>query len=97
MKEVESTEFQNRAGLYFDQDAKEPVFITLCNRPVRVLMDINKYERPKALDTRAILRDEDWNNDDTHAFAQQRDRNRLRFRFRKPLATCVKQSRHQSR
>ena len=52
MKEVASTEFQNRAGLYFDQAAKEPVIITRYNRPVRVLMDINEYERLKARDTR---------------------------------------------
>lgn len=49
---VASTEFQNRAGLYIEQSAKSPVFITKHSRPVRVLLDIDEYERLKALDTR---------------------------------------------
>jgi prevent-host-death family protein len=49
---VASTEFQNRAGLYIDQAAKAPVFITRHRRPVRVLIDIDEYERLKACDTR---------------------------------------------
>ena len=49
---VPSTEFQNRAGLYMDEAAKAPVFITRHRRPVRVLIDIDEYERLKACDTR---------------------------------------------
>jgi prevent-host-death family protein len=49
---VASTEFQNRAGLYIEQSGKAPVFITKHNRPVRVLLDIDEYERLKARDTR---------------------------------------------
>jgi prevent-host-death family protein len=49
---VASTEFQNRAGLYMERSAKTPVFITKHNRPVRVLLDIDEYERLKARDTR---------------------------------------------
>lgn len=49
---VASTEFQNRAGLYMDRAGKNPVFITKHNRRVRVLLDIDEYERLKARDTR---------------------------------------------
>ena len=49
---VASTEFQNRAGLYLDKSGKAPVFITRHRRPVRVLIDIEEYERLKACDTR---------------------------------------------
>lgn len=49
---VASTEFQNRAGLYIERAAKSPVFITKHSRPVRVLLDIDEYERLKARDTR---------------------------------------------
>jgi prevent-host-death family protein len=52
---VASTEFQNRAGLYIEQSAKAPVFITKHTRPVRVLLDIDEYERLKARDTRQAL------------------------------------------
>lgn len=49
---VASTEFQTRAGLYIERAAKAPVFITRHSRPVRVLLDIDEYERLKARDTR---------------------------------------------
>jgi len=49
---VASTEFKNRAGLYMEQSGKAPVFITRHNRRVRVLLDIDEYERLKARDTR---------------------------------------------
>lgn len=45
---VASTEFQNRAGLYMDKAGKNPVFITKHSRRVRVLIDIDEYERLKA-------------------------------------------------
>ena len=51
-KSVTSTEFRNRAGLYLDQAAKAPVIITKHNRPSRVLIDIEEYERMKQYDTR---------------------------------------------
>jgi prevent-host-death family protein len=49
---VASTEFQNHAGLYIERAGKAPVFITRHRRPVRVLLDIEEYERLKARDTR---------------------------------------------
>jgi prevent-host-death family protein len=49
---VAATEFKNRAGLYMEQSGKSPVFITRHNRRVRVLLDIDEYERLKAGDTR---------------------------------------------
>lgn len=52
---VASTEFQNRAGLYLERSAKTPVFITRHNRPVRVLLDIDEYQRLKARDTRQAI------------------------------------------
>ena len=47
---------KTRAGRYFEESAKEPVFITRYNRPVRVLLDIHEYERLKKRDTREFLR-----------------------------------------
>lgn len=49
---VSSTEFQTRAGQYIDEAGKAPVFITKHNRPLRVLIDVEEYERLKSLDTR---------------------------------------------
>jgi prevent-host-death family protein len=60
---ITSTEFQNRAGRYLDAAAKAPVFITRYDRPVRVLIDIDEYERLKALDTRQAYRVEDITED----------------------------------
>jgi prevent-host-death family protein len=52
---VTATEFQNRAGQYLDKAAKNPVYITKHGRPVRVLIDVEEYERLKAFDTRQAL------------------------------------------
>ena len=52
---VTSTDFQNRAGQYLDESAKAPIFITRYNRPVRVLIDVEEYERLKRGDTRRAL------------------------------------------
>ena len=52
---ISSTEFQARTGTYLDQAAKVPVFITRHKRPVRVLLDIEEYERLKQYDTRKAL------------------------------------------
>jgi prevent-host-death family protein len=46
---VTSTEFQTRAGLYFDRAATEAVVITKYNRPSRVLLDYEEYSRLQAL------------------------------------------------
>ena len=54
-KNVTSTEFQNRAGQYLEQSAKEPILITRYDRPIRVLLDIEEYERLKRYDTRRAL------------------------------------------
>jgi prevent-host-death family protein len=51
-KQVTSTEFQNKAGVYLDNAGRAPVFITRHNRPYRVLIDILDYERLKSFDTR---------------------------------------------
>ncbi len=55
IKEVTSTEFQNHAGEHLEASGKRPVFITRYSRPVRVLIDIEEYERLKAFDTRQAL------------------------------------------
>lgn len=52
MSSVAATEFKTRTGRYIDDAGKAPVFITRHNRPVRVLIDIEEYERLKACDTR---------------------------------------------
>ena len=52
IQNVTSTEFQNQVGLYIEQSGKQNVFITRYNRPVRVLMDIEEYNRLKQYDTR---------------------------------------------
>ena len=54
-KTVSSTEFQTRAGAYIEQAAKLPVFVTKHRRPLRVLIDIEEYERLKRYDTRQAL------------------------------------------
>ncbi len=52
---IPSTEFQNRAGAYIERSAKEPVFITKHNRPVRVLLDIEEYRKLRQNYREAIL------------------------------------------
>ena len=52
---VTSIEFQTRAGQYLDCAGKQPVFITKHDRPVKVLIDVEEYERLKAYDTRQAL------------------------------------------
>lgn len=52
---VSSTEFQTRAGLYFERSGKEPIVITKHKRPVRVLVDYDEYNRLKEYDTRVAL------------------------------------------
>ncbi|MCY3983774.1 MAG: type II toxin-antitoxin system Phd/YefM family antitoxin [Roseovarius sp.] len=54
-KSVTLTEFRNRAGQYLDEAAKGAVIITKHNRPSRVLIDIEEYERMKRYDTRQAL------------------------------------------
>jgi len=51
-KTITSTEFQTRAGAYIEQAAKQPIIITKHHRPLRVLIDIEEYERLKRYDTR---------------------------------------------
>ncbi|MBC7985248.1 MAG: type II toxin-antitoxin system prevent-host-death family antitoxin [Sphingomonadaceae bacterium] len=55
--EVTSTEFQNRTGLYIEQAAKAPVFITKHRRPQRVLLDVAEYERLRLLATHRPTRE----------------------------------------
>lgn len=45
MKEVKSTEFQNRPGLYQDMALAEPITITRHNRPSFVLLSFAEYQR----------------------------------------------------
>ncbi len=54
-KNISSSEFQQRAGRYLDEAAKAPIFITRYDRPVRVLLDIEEYERLKRYDTGCAL------------------------------------------
>jgi prevent-host-death family protein len=49
---VTATEFRNKAGQYIDEAAKAPIVITKHNRPARVLLDIDEYERLQAGDLR---------------------------------------------
>jgi prevent-host-death family protein len=49
---VTSSKFQTHLGRYLDQAAKGPMMITKHNRPFRVLLDIDEYNRLKARDTR---------------------------------------------
>ena len=51
-KTVTASEFKARSGRYLDESGKEPVYITRHDRPVRVLVDVEEYERLKAIDTR---------------------------------------------
>lgn len=55
--EVSSTEFQTRTGLYIDEAAKAPVFITRHRRPQRVLLDVAEYERLRTLATHRPTRE----------------------------------------
>ncbi len=52
---IPSTEFQSRAGAYIERSAKEPVFITKHNRPVRVLLDIEAYRKLQKTYREAML------------------------------------------
>lgn len=52
---ISATDFKNKAGQYIDQAAKTPVYITRYSRPVRVLVDIDEYERLKRYDSREAL------------------------------------------
>ena len=52
---VSSTKFQQAVGNYIEQAAKQPVVITKHNRPARVLLDFEEYERLKRYDTRRSL------------------------------------------
>lgn len=54
-KEVTSKEFRTRPDEYMDQAGKEPIFITKGRRRVRVLVDIDEYDRLKRHDTRVAL------------------------------------------
>ena len=51
-KFVTSTEFRNKAGQYFDEAAKGPVFIKKHDSATRVLIDLDEYERLNATETR---------------------------------------------
>ena len=42
---VTSTDFRAKAGVYLDDAARAPVIITKHNRPARVLLDVEEYER----------------------------------------------------
>lgn len=69
--EVSSTEFQTRTGLYIEEAAKAPVFITKHRRPQRVLLDVAEYERLRTLathrPTREAIRIEDLTDEEIEA------------------------------
>lgn len=52
---ITSTDFQNKAGFYFDEAAKRPIVITKHKRPQRVLIDFEEYKRLKRYDTEQAL------------------------------------------
>ncbi len=54
-KSISATDFKSKVGQYIDEAAKEPIYITRYNRPVRVLVDVEEYERLKRHDTREAL------------------------------------------
>ena len=64
---VTATEFQTRAGLYFDRAASGPVVITRHSRPSRVLVDFDEYQRLRKLaserPTREAARVEDLDDE----------------------------------
>ncbi len=49
---VTSTEFQREPGRFIDMAAKGPVFITKHNRPARVMLDIDQYQKLLDKDSR---------------------------------------------
>jgi prevent-host-death family protein len=55
IKTVSSTEFQNRAGKWLDEAGRGPVVITRHDRPLRVLIDIEEYERLQSRDSRQVF------------------------------------------
>ena len=57
-RSITATEFKNRVGQYIDEAGKGPVFITKHDRPARVLLDVDEYQRLKRLDDRQVLRAE---------------------------------------
>ena len=63
-KTVTSTQFQQAVGVYIEASAKAPVFITKHSTPVRVLIDIDEYNRLKERDTRQALRISELSDDD---------------------------------
>ena len=63
---VASTEFQNRAGVYMERAAKDPVFITKHSRPVRVLLDIDEYRKLRK-SYRETLHVSELSDSDMHA------------------------------
>ena len=69
-KSVTATEFQNRAGFYFDEAGKGPVLITKHQRPARVLIDIAEYRRLKRLDDRQVLLAEEMSEEDLAEIAK---------------------------
>ena len=68
LKTVTSREFQQKAGQYIDDAGRAPVIITRHNRPARVLIDIEFYERLAALEKQSqeFFRSEDLTEDQIH-------------------------------
>lgn len=56
---ITSTEFRAHSGQYIEQAGKRPVYITKHGRPVRVLIDIEEYERLRAQDVKHYRPDRD--------------------------------------
>lgn len=70
-RNVSSTEFQTRAGQFLEESGKAPVFITRYHRPIRVLVDIDEYERLKAYDTRRALYPEELDGEFAAALEEE--------------------------
>ena len=57
--EVTSTEFRAHSGQYIEEAGKRPVYITKHGRPVRVLIDVEEYERLRAQEVKSYRLDQD--------------------------------------
>lgn len=64
---ITATEFREKSGAWIDAAAKGPVFITKHERPSRVLLDIDEYERLKSLDSRKAFSVSDMPEDHKQA------------------------------
>ena len=68
MRQITSTEFQKKVGLYQDLALSEPLTVTRNGRDKVVVLSADEYDRLKRRD-RQVLRVEDLGSDDLEAIA----------------------------